>query len=58
MLSYLVRRVIYMLLLLLVLSFVSFVLIELPPGDALSTMIQQMRASGRSVSAVPERREA
>ena len=51
MLSYLVRRVIYMLLLLLVLSFVSFVLIELPPGDALSTMIQQMRASGRSVSA-------
>ena len=51
MVSYLVRRVIYMLLLLVVLSFVSFVLIELPPGDALSTMIQQMRASGRSVSA-------
>ncbi|MDE0229592.1 MAG: ABC transporter permease [Spirochaetaceae bacterium] len=51
MVSYLVRRVVYMLLLLMVLSFVSFVLIELPPGDALSTMIQQMRASGRSVSA-------
>ena len=51
MVSYLVRRVVYMLLLLVVLSFVSFVLIELPPGDALSTMIQQMRASGRSVSA-------
>ena len=45
MVSYLVRRVIYMILLLVVLSFVSFVLIELPPGDALSTMIQQMRAS-------------
>ena len=26
-------------------------MIELPPGDALSTMIQEMRASGRSVSA-------
>ena len=51
MLNYLIRRVIYMLLLLLLLSFVSFVLIELPPGDALSTMIHQMRASGRSVSA-------
>ena len=54
MVSYLVRRVVYMLLLLVLLSFVSFVLfvpIELPPGDALSTMIQQMRASGRSVSA-------
>ena len=51
MVSYLVRRVVYMILLLVLLSFVSFVLIELPPGDALSTMIQQMRASGRSVSA-------
>ena len=51
MVSYLVRRVVYMLLLLVLLSFVSFVLIELPPGDALSTMIQEMRASGRSVSA-------
>ncbi len=51
MVSYLVRRVVYMLLLLVVLSFVSFVLIELPPGDALSTMIQEMWASGRSVSA-------
>ena len=38
MVSYLVRRVIYMLLLLVLLSFVSFVLIELPPGDALSTI--------------------
>ena len=51
MVSYLVRRVIYMILLLVMLSFVSFVLIELPPGDALSTMMQEMRASGRSVSA-------
>ena len=51
MVSYLVRRVVYMLLLLVLLSFVSFVLIELPPGDALSTMMQEMRASGRSVSA-------
>ena len=48
MLSYLIRRIFYMILLLVVLSFVSFVLIELPPGDAIATMVNQMRQSGRS----------
>ena len=47
MLSYLIRRIFYMILLLVVLSFVSFVLIELPPGDAIATMVNQMRQSGR-----------
>ena len=46
MLSYLIRRIFYMILLLVVLSFVSFVLIELPPGDAIATMVNQMRQSG------------
>ena len=48
MLSYIIRRIFYMILLLVVLSFVSFVLIELPPGDAIATMLNQMRQSGRS----------
>ena len=50
MLSYIIRRIIYMILLLVVLSFVSFVLIELPPGDAIATMVNQWRQSGRSVA--------
>ena len=47
--SYIVRRIIYMLLLLLILSFVSFMIIQLPPGDYLSTMIQNMRNLGMTV---------
>ena len=50
MLSYLIRRVIYMILLLAVLTFVSFVIIELPPGDFLATMIMNMRNRGLTVS--------
>ena len=39
-----------MIILLLLLSFVAFVIIELPPGDYLSTMIQNMKNRGLSVS--------
>ena len=39
MLSYIVQRIVYMAVLLLLLSFVSFVLIELPPGDFLDNLI-------------------
>ena len=49
MLHYIVRRIIYMVVLLLVLSFVSFMIIQLPPGDYLSTMIQNMRNLGMTV---------
>ena len=49
MLQYIVRRIIYMVVLLLVLSFVSFLIIQLPPGDYLSTMIQNMRNLGMTV---------
>ena len=49
MVHYLVRRVIYMIILLLVLSLVSFLIIQLPPGDYLSTMIQNMRNLGMTV---------
>ena len=37
---YIVRRIFYMIVLLLILSLVSFIIIQLPPGDYLSTMIQ------------------
>lgn len=46
MLSYIVRRLLYMVVLLLALSFFSFVLIELPPGDFLDNRIQRLRNLG------------
>ena len=49
MLSYIVQRILYMAVLLLLLSFVSFVLIELPPGDFLDSLIQQLRNAGVQV---------
>lgn len=44
--GYLGRRMIYMVLLLFLLSIVSFLIIQLPPGDYLSTMIARMRSLG------------
>jgi peptide/nickel transport system permease protein len=44
--NYIVRRLIYMVVLLLALSFVSFVLIELPPGDYVTTLVETMRQRG------------
>ena len=41
---YLLRRAIYMMALLLLLSFVSFLIIQLPPGDYLSTHIASLEA--------------
>ena len=49
--SYIVRRLIYMVILLLVLSVVSFIIIQLPPGDYLSSLIENMRARGIQVEA-------
>ena len=48
--NYLVRRIVYMILLLLVLSFVSFIIIQLPPGDYLSTMVDNLRNRGMTVN--------
>ena len=47
--NYIVRRIVYMILLLLVLSFVSFIIIQLPPGDYLSTMVDNLRNRGMTV---------
>src|SRR3970040_630751 len=56
MLSYIARRFVYMLVLLMVLSFVSFVIIQLPPGDYLTTMIENMRRMGLRIEADDIRR--
>jgi peptide/nickel transport system permease protein len=46
MLSYIARRILYMVILLAALSFFSFVLIELPPGSFVDNLIQQLRNMG------------
>ena len=49
MLSYIARRILYMVILLFAISFFSFVLIELPPGNFLDNLIQQLRNAGVQV---------
>lgn len=49
MLAYLVRRVLYMIPTLLIVSFISFFIIVLPPGDYLDSMIVEMEAMGETV---------
>lgn len=46
MLNYIVRRLVYAAILLVLISFVSFVIIKLPPGDFLTQKIEQLRARG------------
>ena len=49
MLSYLVRRILTMVPTLVAISFIVFVIIQLPPGDYLETMISELEAQGESV---------
>lgn len=49
MLVYLARRLLYMIPTLLIISFISFFLIVLPPGDYLDSMIMQLEAMGETV---------
>ena len=44
--SYLIHRLVYMVVLLLILSVFVFTIIQLPPGDYLSFLIESMRESG------------
>ncbi len=46
MLNYIVRRLVYAVILLVLISFVSFVIINLPPGDFLTQKIAQLQARG------------
>ena len=50
MLNYTLQRLVYMILVLIALSLVSFTLIQIPPGDYLSTYIEELRAAGTDVS--------
>lgn len=51
MFSYILRRLVYMVVVIALLSIVSFVIIQLPPGDYLTTRIETMRASGTDMAA-------
>lgn len=46
MLSYIVRRLGYALIMIVLVSFVSFIIIELPPGDFLTQKLQELQARG------------
>lgn len=45
-LSFIIRRMIYGVIVLLAVSMVSFIVIQLPPGDFLATYVQNMEATG------------
>jgi len=45
MISYIIRRVLILIPLLIILSVVSFIIIQLPPGDYLTTYIEQLKRS-------------
>ena len=49
MLAFIIRRVITIIPLLILISIISFIVIELPPGDWVSTRIEQLRTSGITV---------
>ena len=51
MLTFVVRRVLLAVLTIWVISALSFVIIQLPPGDFVTTYIAQLSASGSSVTA-------
>ena len=50
MVSYIVRRVVYMVFVLVAISMVAFVIIQLPPGDYVTNMIDNMRLRGERVT--------
>jgi peptide/nickel transport system permease protein len=50
MLIYILRRIIGTIPVLIAVSFVSFIIIQLPPGDYVTAMVAEMRASGETVT--------
>lgn len=50
MLSFIIRRVLYMIPTLFLISIVSFIIIQLPPGDYLTSLVATMSSTGESVS--------
>lgn len=51
MLAYIARRIVYMLALLLAVSVIAFIIIQLPPGDYLTSYVMNLKASGIDVNA-------
>jgi len=49
MLSYIIRRFIYMIVILAAVSVVTFIIIELPPGDYVTSYIMQLAGTGQTV---------
>ena len=49
MLQYIIRRIIYLIPTIIAISLISFIIIELPPGDYLSSMLANMQAQGENV---------
>ncbi|GAI51332.1 unnamed protein product, partial [marine sediment metagenome] len=50
MLSYIIRRIMIFIPLLIMVSMISFVIIQLPPGDYLTTYIMQLKMQGLEAS--------
>jgi peptide/nickel transport system permease protein len=48
--TYIARRLIYMVVTLLVVSVLSFIIIQLPPGDVISTRIAQLQSTGMAIN--------
>lgn len=46
MLAYIIRRILMLIPILLLVSFIAFFVIELPPGDWVTTYVSQLRTSG------------
>ena len=49
MLQYTIRRILYMIPTLIVVSMISFAIIQLPPGDYLTSVVSTMRATGETI---------
>ena len=49
MLQFAIRRILYMIPTLIVVSIISFAIIQLPPGDYLTSVVTTMRASGETI---------
>jgi len=58
MLFYIIRRFIYMLLILLTVSVTAFIVIQLPPGDFLTSLINQLEDQLQGAELTEEEREA
>lgn len=50
MLFYVIRRFVYMVIILLVVSVVAFIIIQLPPGDYVTSLIMELQTSGQAVA--------